>query len=181
VFLILTRDRCSLALTLANAVLHFHDTPWLAERWDISDVSMLSDIRGSSPGDLPYVSKRFACSSTTVRKAQFFAVKNATTFALGVALLEISYGNCLETFATPEDLDANGSSMLYTDYSIANRLVEGIHKRELPNYANATRRCIHCTFDSSVYNLNDDNFRERFYQGVVVPLQQDYDYSVGNA
>jgi hypothetical protein len=107
-------------------------------------------------------------------------IKNSITFALGVALLEISYGQPLHTFATEEDLDA-GRRTAFTDYLIAERLVEGLRTRELPSYANATQRCIHCNFEASVFSLDDDDFRERFYQGVLVPLRKDYDYVISHA
>ena len=63
---------------------------------------------------------------------------------------------------------------------IAYRLAEDLPSRELPNFADATRRCIECTFDSQKCSLDNDDFRERFYQGVVVPLQKDYDYVMGS-
>lgn len=125
-----------------------------------------------------YVSKSFDASGSTGQPGAkpHRIIKNATIFALGVALLEISYGEPLETFQTPDDLDPQGKRTMWTDYLIADRLVGDLHKRELPNFANATRRCVHCTFDSTVYSLDDDDFRERFYQGVIVPLKQDHDY-----
>jgi hypothetical protein len=133
--------------------------------------------------DQPYLSKNFVPltknppSATPRQKLRI--IKNSIVFALGVALLEISYGSPLSTFETAEDLD-QGKRLDWTDYFIADRLAEGLAARELPNYTDATRRCIHCSFDSSVYSLKDNNFRERFYQGVVIPLQKDYDYVMDN-
>jgi hypothetical protein len=126
----------------------------------------------------PYVSRSFASRGKTgVPKKRNAFIRNATIFALGVALLEISHGMRLVTFQTPDDLDDNGNRTAMTESSIAYRLVENIHNRELPNFANATRRCVHCNFDGAVYSLKDDDFRERFHQGVVLPLRQDYDYA----
>lgn len=104
-------------------------------------------------------------------------IKNPTIFALGVALLKLSHARPLGSFTTSEDLDPQGNRSFWTDYLIADRLVDGLQTYELPNLANATRRCIHCNIESTVYSLNDSDFRERFYQGVVVHLQQDYDYT----
>lgn len=103
--------------------------------------------------------------------------KSPTIFALGVALLQLSHAKRIDAFATTDDLDAQGNRTFWTDYMIADRLADDLLARELPNFANATRRCIHCNFEGTVYSLNDDGFRERFYQGVIVPLQQDYDYA----
>jgi hypothetical protein len=38
---------------------------------------------------------------------------------------------------------------------------------------------VHCTFESSVYSLHDEGFRERFWKGVIKPLKDDYDYAMG--
>lgn len=132
----------------------------------------------------PYVSKSFAPlphpfppSPHPNKSKQSIIIKSPTIFALGVALLQLSHAKPLNAFATPDDLDAQGNRTFWTDYMIADRLADGLLARELPNFANATRRCIHCNFEGTVYSLNDEGFRERFYQGVVVPLQQDYDYA----
>ncbi|KAF2867390.1 hypothetical protein BDV95DRAFT_610791 [Massariosphaeria phaeospora] len=173
------KEKCTLALTLADAVLQLHDTPWLGETWSTKDIFILS--HGQTPILLsqPYVSKSFTSptNATQFCGSKHRIIKNATVFALGIALLEISYGRRLITFETPDDLDDHGNRTLLTDYLIADRLVESIHTRELPNFANAARRCVHCNFDGVVYSLKNDSFRENFYQGVIVPLQQDYDYA----
>jgi hypothetical protein len=172
----LIQTRCIIALTLANAVVQLHDTPWLGETWSTSDICLLSNTRDSLVAEQPYVSSLFP-STPLVQNKRFRAIKNATIFALGVALLEISHGRQLNTFETPDDLDAQGNRTAWTDYLIADRLVDDVHKRELPNFASAAQRCVHCNFESSVYSLHDDGFRERFYQGVIAPLKKDYDYA----
>jgi hypothetical protein len=174
----LTQARCMIALTLANAVVQLHDTPWLRETWSTNDISLLSDAPDPSLTEQPYVSTIFP-STPLLHTKRFRAIKNATIFALGVALLEISHGRQLRTFETPDDLDDQGNRTAWTDYLIADRLVEDIHKRELPNFANAAQRCVHCNFESSAYSLHDEGFRERFHQGVIAPLKKDYDYATG--
>ncbi|KAH7092482.1 hypothetical protein FB567DRAFT_614473 [Paraphoma chrysanthemicola] len=177
------KEKCTLVLALANAVMQLHDTPWLGETWTSNDICMLSyNNKGTSMTEEPYVWKNFKSISKAcppIKKNPF--VRNATIFALGVTLLEISYGRRLETFQTPDDLDDNGNRTPLTDCSIAYRLVETVHHRELPNFANAARRCVHCSFDVVVHSLKDDDLRERFYQGVVVPLRQDYEYATNGS
>jgi hypothetical protein len=173
------KEKCTLALTLASAVYHLHNTPWLEETWDLNDICILSQ---SLLSDQPYISREFPATAASPAQSQRMRIiKNSIIFALGVALLEISYGKPLKTFVTPEDLDANGNRTAFTDYLIADRLAEGLRTRELPNYADATQRCIHCNFEASVYSLDDDDFSERFYQGVIVPLRKDYEYVVSTA
>jgi hypothetical protein len=140
-----------------------------------SSVSLLSD---ESLREHPYVS--IIVPRTSKPTAPIFrAIKNAPIFALGVALLEILHGRRLHTFATPDNLDASGNRTSWTDYLIADGLVESINARELPNFANAVRRCVHCTFESSAYSLHDEGFREKFYQDVIVPLKNDYGFAMG--
>ncbi|CAN9167645.1 unnamed protein product [Alternaria alternata] len=172
----LIKEKCTLALTLASAVYHLHNTPWLEETWDLNDICILSQ---SLLSDQPYISRDFPSTATSpIQNQRVRIIKNSIIFALGVALLEISYGKPLNTFVTSEDLDASGNRTAFTDYLIADRLAEGLRTRELPNYADATQRCIHCNFEASVYSLHNDDFRERFYQGVIVPLRKDYEYVV---
>ncbi|CAN9274444.1 unnamed protein product [Alternaria alternata] len=173
------KEKCTLALTLASAVYHLHNTPWLEETWDLNDICILSQ---SLLSDQPYISREFPATAASPAQSQRMRIiKNSIIFALGVALLEISYGKRLNTFVTSEDLDTNGNRTAFTDYLIADRLAEGLRTRELPNYADATQRCIHCNFEASAYSLDDDDFRERFYQGVIVPLRKDYEYVIGKA
>jgi hypothetical protein len=171
------KEKCSLALTLSSAVYYLYDTPWLGETWNMNDVSILSQ---SLLSDQPYLLKTFPSTQPTILQGQRLRIiKNKIIFALGVALLEISYGKPLHTFTIADDLDA-GRRTTFTDYLIAERLVESLHTRELPNYATATQRCIHCNFEASVFSLDNNEFRERFYQSVIVPLRKDYNYVMGN-
>lgn len=168
------KEKCTLALTLATAVYHLYNTPWLEETWGLNDICILSQ---SVLSDQLYISREFPATALPQSQNQKVAIiKNSIIFALGVALLEISYGKPLHTYVTADDLDAAGSRTAFTDYLIADRLAKGL--QELPNYADATRRCIHCNFEASVFSLDDDDFRERFYQGVIVPLRKDYEYVV---
>ena len=100
-------------------------------------------------------------------------------FALGVVLLELSWGKPLSDLKTTEDLDDQGKEDSMTELSIASRLVDLIRTRELPNYAQAVTRCVSCDFGTPSYDFHDKDFRERFYEDVIVPLQKDYEYAVG--
>lgn len=110
------------------------------------------------------------------RKHDRRLLKNEIVFALGVALLELSFSQPLSDLTTPSDLDQNGKVDLTTEYSIATRLAKDIHLRELPNYAKAVSRCVQFNFDTNVYDLTEEDFKERFYEGVVVPLKEDWEY-----
>jgi hypothetical protein len=177
-------SRRVLALKMALAVLQLHNTPWLDSAWDTDDIQFITDSSGSAPSlfEPSYVSRSFdphapsrsVCSS--VKSTGRLLAKNSLIFALGVALIELSYGEPLLARALPSELDAQGNETPHTEILIATRLVKHIRNRELDNYAWATARCVECDlgypFD---YSLDDDTFRTKFLEGVVGPLKDDYD------
>lgn len=174
-----------LALTLASAVLQLHDTPWLSKSWNLKDILFINnDTKALPPLSQPYVSRLFTprakSQDPTMSRSRCFG-KNEMVFALGVALLELSYCKPIMWFKTAEDLDDHGNEALYTEYSIANRLIQTIDKRELSHYAEAALRCVKCDFGTFNYSLDDDHFRECFYDGVIIPLQKDYEYATSGS
>ena len=100
-------------------------------------------------------------------------------FALGVALLELAHGAPILTFRQADDLNEDGKEDSMTEVSIATRLAHEINNDESENYAKAVLRCITCSFDTFSYEFDDSEFREKYYEGVVVPLQQDYEFISG--
>jgi hypothetical protein len=148
----------------------------------VRDICFIGDQNGVSLFNQPYVSKIFSPTASTQQSTQLKSrcfIKNEMVFALGVTLLELSYGQPLMSFKTPEDLDGRGNETSFTEFAIASRLIDDIRGRELPNYADAVARCIRCNFDTSSYSFDVDEFRECFYQGVILPLRRDYEYATG--
>ncbi|KAH7085487.1 hypothetical protein BKA63DRAFT_574701 [Paraphoma chrysanthemicola] len=87
-----------------------------------------------------------------------------------------THGSSLLAFQEPEDLDNNGQADSMTECMIAERLARGLNNHESENYARAAFRCVTCNFDTFTFDFDDREFREAFYQLVVVPLQKDYDF-----
>lgn len=146
------------------------------------DICVLKDKSGAYFLDRPYVSLSFVSANSNFSRQSSKAhdprlVKNEIVFALGVALLELSYSQPLADLATPCDFDGEGKADGVTELSIATRLAKDIHLRELPNYAKAASRCVNTNFDSNTYDLTEGDFRERFYEGVIVPLREDWEYA----
>ncbi|ORY02185.1 hypothetical protein BCR34DRAFT_605665 [Clohesyomyces aquaticus] len=175
-----TRQKCTLALTLASAVLQLHDTPWLPRSWDTKDIFILRSLTGAMLPSHFYVSQTFTPSGTTqTSKKRRRCVKNEMVFALGIALLELSHGRPVLSFKEAEDMNEFGQEDVMTEVSIATRLADDLNKFESENYAKAVLRCIRCSFDTFTYDFNDREFREKFYDGVIVPLQLDYEHVTG--
>lgn len=147
----------------------------------MKDIHILKTNQGIALADYLYVSHTFTPSGGLQQSSnnRRRCVKNEMVFALGVALLELSLGQPLLNYTTPGDLDDQGNEDSMTVVSIATRLADEIHTRELPNYAKAVVRCIRCEFDTFNFNFKETEFRERFYDGVILPLQKDYEYATG--
>jgi hypothetical protein len=166
---------------MALAVLQFHGSPWLDPAFQTKDLLFLTqNLDNSTPLFSPaYISHSFINNSTapTPKKSESIGrklAKNPYIFALGVALLELSYGESLLLRAQPDELDAQGLETPNTEMLVASRLIKDIRNRELNNYALATASCIQCDmgypFD---YSLNDDGFRAKFIERVLGPLRDD--------
>jgi hypothetical protein len=174
------RQKCTLALTLASSVLQLHDTSWLPRAWETSHIFFLKDRGGTVIPSQFYVSRTFTSASQSAPAAtRRRLVKNEMVFALGVALLELAHGVSISSFEIPEDLDDNGRADSMTEVSIATRLARDLNNCESENYARAVLRCITFTFDTFAFDFDNREFREAFYQSVVVPLQEDYNYVTG--
>lgn len=161
--------------------MRLYNTPWLQESWGFGDIYFIGENQNVSLAGQPYVSAGFVAPPTSQQTIPATTgilrspVKNRMIFSLGVALLELSYGKPLSFFLESEDLDDQGKEHILTEYSVATRLTEMIHKRELPRYTKAVIRCIYPTpSDTCSFSLDDDAFRSIFYQDVVLPLQEDY-------
>ena len=91
-------------------------------------------------------------------------------FALSIILLELPWGKPLSDLKRAEDLDDQGKEDSMTKLSTASRLVDSFRTGELPNYAQAVTRCVSCDFGTLSYNFHDKDFRERYYEDVIIPL-----------
>jgi hypothetical protein len=174
---ITARQKCELALTLASSVLQLHDTRWLSCTWGAEDIFFLRNQSSEMILSQFYVSQTFMSGSQTAPATipPRRLVRNEMVFALGIALLELAHGTSVSSFREPEDLSENGEDDEMTEISIANRLARELNRYESTNYARAVLRCITCTFETFAFTFNEREFREAFYQEVVVPLQDDYD------
>lgn len=171
-------DKYTLAYTLASAVLQLYDTQWLPTTWSSNDIFILKTLDGNTLPLHYYASRSFSSHSAQAAKTKTRrCVKNETVFALGVALLELSYGQPLLSLKTVDDLNDQGMEDSMTDFSIATRLAHQIQEREMYNYANSVLRCIRFSFDTFSCDFQDRDLREKFFDGVVTPLRADYEYA----
>jgi len=136
---------------------------------------MIKTGEGSTLPSHFYVSKAFKPGATAApNTTRIRGVANNILFALGVALLELSFGRPLKVFQTAEDLNSSGNEDGETAYFTAVRLAREIWHHETKNYATAVSRCINGTFDGADCDFHLETFREKFFDGVVVPLRADF-------
>ena len=179
---LLTRaNRLSLALTVAASVLQLYETPWLDEYWSKDDIL----INQKSSGNLheqAYISKSFPESTVLPLNHQksILPVWNITLFTLGIVLIELCLGQSLEKLRTPEDLGESGKATALTDIETARRLIDATYEEGGENYGDAVRRCIRCQFDSRETNLDNEEFRQKVYDGVIAPLEDDLKHFQGS-
>lgn len=169
-------DRLRLASIIATAVLHFHHTPLLESKWTRNDILFIQ--RGSTKGyQQVYVSKLLPDNDPQSRKATAHVspfILNPTLFALGILLIELCLDQPFDSLRSPGHLHS-GNPMLddLVDYETAIRLLDTDRIREEagPLYESAVRRCIRCTFDVRSTDLEEKEFLEAVYDGVVSSLK----------
>ncbi|EPE36148.1 hypothetical protein GLAREA_05486 [Glarea lozoyensis ATCC 20868] len=164
----LPKAKKGLALTLAASVLQLRQTPWLDERWSTSDILFISGTKS------PYISRTFKVLDPETKDESikhFSVIQNETIFSLGVSLIELCFGSSLEALREEEDVSLNPQ---LTAYMTARRLLSQVYEESGNRYGDAVRRCVNCEFDHRKPSLEVETFRDKFFSGVVVPLEEDW-------
>ncbi|KAF7503395.1 hypothetical protein GJ744_003917 [Endocarpon pusillum] len=100
--------------------------------------------------------------------------RNHGVFILGVSLVEVFFHKRLHEMYAAADLDFEGKETEETPYLALERLIYKIRQKAGDRYGNAVRRCIRCEFDQWYDDINCADFRQAFYQKVVVPLEENW-------
>ena len=106
-------------------------------------------------------------------------IRNQPLFALGVALIELWYGESLSELHEDDDgpLDPPDlQSSLLTRFNTADRLADELADDAGTKYSDAVRRCILCDFSLRVKRLEDVQFQKAVFHGVVAKLKKSYDF-----
>lgn len=91
-------------------------------------------------------------------------LRNETLFALGEALIELTYYSPLS------------SQDKITRYSVAIEMAKKLQQDELGNFASAVANCLVPSSPSRLdFDLEEDSFLEWYYENVVLPLKEDYE------
>ncbi|KAH7380245.1 hypothetical protein DE146DRAFT_289547 [Phaeosphaeria sp. MPI-PUGE-AT-0046c] len=174
---LMQHDKFKVAVDLASSVLQLHKTPWLRDDWGDSDVYFVHRP-GAPPSTIyqhPFIYRKFSsavASTGPVSQPQVRRViRNQTLFTLGVLLIELLYGVSIEELQTSHDLSCEGTPGAV--WCTAERLVdEEIALEAGQLYSDAVRRCIRCDFNRQNMSLDDQEFQQAVYEGVVAPLEK---------
>jgi hypothetical protein len=179
------RDRVRLAVILASSVLQLHKTPWLDDDWDIDNIYFV-ERPGIVSYDQPFVSPGLHTSVTTsadtLPQRHARMIRNKPLFALGVALIELWYGESLSDLHEVDDGPQHPielQSRLLTRFNTADRLADELADDAGTRYSDAVRRCIRCDFSLQVNDFEDVHFQKAVFQGVVAKLKESYDFMTG--
>lgn len=165
---------------MALAVLQLHGTPWIDASFHTKDIVFHThkSVEAASLLDPAFVSRSFAQApapgviTSTGRQMS----RNTLVFALGVLLLELSYGRPLVSLAIPDELDGNGAEKPETELLVARRLLDDIGSRETNKYSGPTASCVNCDVGQPRQSsLDHEDFRTGFIECVVEPLRFDYE------
>ncbi|KAF2638389.1 hypothetical protein P280DRAFT_471497 [Massarina eburnea CBS 473.64] len=167
-----SRERCNYSIQLASAVMQLFDTSWLKQTWTLDDVY----VNRKDKGGQIYIPTWFDGRSSTYHASDAMPlfVKNQLVFALGVALLELTYGKEIQYFAKAEDLDKDSKPHNLTMYIVADRLTKEVQETETPGFARAIAKCIYPASDTYDFDLSNEGYGNRFYIDVLQPLEQDH-------
>nr|OQO15364.1 hypothetical protein B0A51_17733 [Rachicladosporium sp. CCFEE 5018] len=170
-----------MAHSVAKAVLHLFDTPWMADEWRLKDISMFL-ASGQQAGDAldtmhmtthfserhatlqppPAMQVTGASSPSSLQSAScsdeqtLYGVPNLILFSLGVALLEIAHRRPLESFTRPND-----KNNIYTARRLAQN-PSALGQR----YQSIAQKCLQCDFGTGS-ELRGKELQGRVYGDVV--------------
>ncbi|KAJ8114277.1 hypothetical protein OPT61_g3796 [Boeremia exigua] len=176
---LLVEDQLRLALKTALALLQFNDTPWLADRWRLRDLSYfgtghtldqtaLKTLHLSSQISAPVPAAAINNAmdgvervSDTVSDQVRYGINNTTLFFLGVALLEIAHWEPIEEKMTARDLN--------NEVFAARRLAAG--RAPLgPQYQKIAEKCLQCNFGFGT-KLSNKGLQTAVYNDVICELE----------
>jgi hypothetical protein len=173
------RQRFHIAVLLSVSVLQLFSTPWLTDLWNKEKVLLLwteDDSTDQTGANQVYV------KADPISQISSSTDSTKVIFALGVMLLELCFGQKLEEHPNWDKyLGADGKANEHTEFATAREWQAKVTPEAGPEFAEAVRKCLLCAFATKGTSLEDDDFRNAFYTGVVRPVQDYWRFGYGNA
>lgn len=174
-------DKLRAAVVIASSALQLYDSGWLGKGWSTNSVYFFRrktrDLFEQVYVSRPILAKNaLDCASDENQTPPTPYIWNSTLFQLGILLIELCLGKTIEQLRITEDLSLGASTPnALANLSTAERLLQGgqLSKEASLRYQSAVNRCIYCNFDQESTSLENDQFHQAVYDGVVAPLEQD--------
>lgn len=182
-----------LASDLAEGLMMFYSTPWLASITLGQNVRYFNTIEEPA-GQLrgPYFTARIESKSTlikgkmTARNLQasqtvmeFGEARNELLFRFGILLLEIGYGRSwselrqsISRAQSPTTGGQANNNNNMSDYRAAEKLAYHLVNQLGPTYPRIVKKCLGCDFGLGETDLDNEDLQRRFVNDVVSGLQQ---------
>ena len=172
------RDRLYLATTLASSVLQL-DGSWMKKHWRSRDIMFLPKEGSKADYSSPYISWKVheepptAPTASKAANALLMAhlIRSEVLFALGITLIELSFGQTLGEMQLPEDIDPTNEAL--TNFKTGHRLLDHVYDESGTRYGDVVRRCLGCPFDVRDASLDNDEFQGLVFENIVMPLTDD--------
>lgn len=159
------RQRYTIALAIASAYLQLHASPWLDKKWDKSNIKFLFDPMQSALFDEPRITRDLVTPQAQVHDDHSIG-------ALGITLLELTFGDVLERYPLYSSSVPAGGATEWSDAMIAKQWCINQAFDEEEVFANVIHWCLQ---NSPVRGLKgrdkDREWRQQLFENVVDPLR----------
>lgn len=172
------RDRLYTAVTLASSVLQLGSTLWLNRRWSSSDIIFHSKEGSTSLRSNPLINHPYLCwdlfqpgeRAIKISFPERQHIHNETLLALGLTLVELSFGKTLTEMQEPGDATEDVFS---TKLNAARRLIDRVYDESGCKYGDVVRICLDCQYHFRDLRSDVDRFQEAIFDNIVTPLALD--------
>jgi hypothetical protein len=170
-------ERYKVAGIIASSLLQLHDAPWLATKLRKENIFFPCDWNENKvKAEQPYLAHSFL--STKYHKSNLESTRraNSTTNVkkslndLGIILLELCFGQCIEEQLIRENFLVDGKEHTNTDYLTALEWAEMVQEQE-PALDHVIKACMFCIFEEKP-SWDNPKFTQDVYTSVVEPLEK---------
>jgi hypothetical protein len=166
------RDKSILAVTLAHAVMHRSEGPWLYADLNKDEIFFFRKNDSQNPDiSRPFLAMDFTKQAIVPDEDDdlFSIHSNPVLLSLGILLLEITNGTLIEDHWSTEDLTDGSTQNDSTNLTAALRLLENSNGKVVIGLQKAVKACLE--WDSMNDGSEDTDFAKRVYKRIVEPLE----------
>lgn len=174
------RERMSIALAIAYAVLEFYPTPWLPQFHGKAAVHLFQHKDGEVLTERPFVlcEATAAKNVTHERSASRGADHGSALLMLGIVIMELWFGRTIESRSFWTNFcDAHGNETEFTHLGAAIEWQKKAKDEAGVVLHDITSRCIRGNFGPAIMDLNEAECVGAVYDYVVKPLEELLSYS----